>query len=157
MPSEARALRALVRKSRNGARAPRPSTLAFSNDPAIAFGLPARNGSGTLRRGAPGAIGASATDLRPDAGAEKPSAPEIPLEGHEPSNHDPSASTRDASGGTHRPSSPKSPRSKVGGEWLRRHAWQLLLGMTALISVVGLDPVKEGIHEDPSVPSPSPE
>jgi len=37
-------------------------------------------------------------------------------------------------------------------EWLRRHAWQLLLGMTALISIVGLNPVKEGIHEDPSVP-----
>jgi hypothetical protein len=37
-------------------------------------------------------------------------------------------------------------------EWLRRHAWQLLLGMTALIAVVGLKPVKEGIHEDPSVP-----
>jgi hypothetical protein len=37
-------------------------------------------------------------------------------------------------------------------EWLRRHAWQLLLGMTALISVIGLNPVKEGIHEDPSVP-----
>jgi hypothetical protein len=37
-------------------------------------------------------------------------------------------------------------------EWLRRHAWQLLLGMTALISVIGLNPVKEGIREDPSVP-----
>jgi hypothetical protein len=37
-------------------------------------------------------------------------------------------------------------------EWLRRHAWQLLFGMTALISVIGLNPVKEGIHEDPSVP-----
>jgi hypothetical protein len=36
--------------------------------------------------------------------------------------------------------------------WLRRHAWQLLFGMTALISVIGLNPVKEGIHEDPSVP-----
>jgi hypothetical protein len=37
-------------------------------------------------------------------------------------------------------------------DWLRRHAWQLLLGMTALIAVVGLNPVKEGIHEDSSVP-----
>jgi hypothetical protein len=37
-------------------------------------------------------------------------------------------------------------------EWLRRHAWQPLLGMTALISVIGLNPVKDGIHEDPSVP-----
>jgi hypothetical protein len=37
-------------------------------------------------------------------------------------------------------------------EWRRRHAWQLLLGMTALIAVVGLNPVKQGIHEDPSVP-----
>lgn len=37
-------------------------------------------------------------------------------------------------------------------EWLRRHAWQLLLGMTGLISVVGLKPAKQGIHEDSSVP-----
>ncbi|HEY8870424.1 MAG TPA: hypothetical protein VIM30_13685 [Candidatus Limnocylindrales bacterium] len=41
---------------------------------------------------------------------------------------------------------------EVAMEWLRRHAWQFLLGMTALIAVVGLNPVKEGIHEDPSVP-----
>ena len=33
-------------------------------------------------------------------------------------------------------------------EWLRRHAWQLLLGMTALIAIVGLSPVKEGIREE---------
>lgn len=37
-------------------------------------------------------------------------------------------------------------------EWLRRHAWQPLFGMTALIAIIGLNPVKEGIHEDPSVP-----
>jgi hypothetical protein len=37
-------------------------------------------------------------------------------------------------------------------EWLRRHAWQPLLGMTALIAIVGLNPVAQGIHEDPSVP-----
>jgi hypothetical protein len=36
-------------------------------------------------------------------------------------------------------------------KWLRRHAWQPLLGMTALIAIIGLNPVKEGIHEDPSV------
>jgi hypothetical protein len=36
----------------------------------IAIGPSARDISGTLRRGAPGAIGASATDLRSDAGAE---------------------------------------------------------------------------------------
>lgn len=36
--------------------------------------------------------------------------------------------------------------------WLGRHAWQLLLAMTALIAVIGLKPVTEGIHEDPSVP-----
>ena len=40
------------------------------DDSPIAFGLSARDISGTLRRGAPGAIGASATDLRSDAGAE---------------------------------------------------------------------------------------
>ena len=37
-------------------------------------------------------------------------------------------------------------------EWLRRHAWQLLFGMTALIALIGLNPVKEGIREDPSIP-----
>ena len=37
-------------------------------------------------------------------------------------------------------------------EWLRRYAWQLLLGMTALIAVVGLNPVRLGIREDSSVP-----
>lgn len=37
-------------------------------------------------------------------------------------------------------------------EWLRRHAWQLLCGMTALIALIGLNPVTEGIHEDPSIP-----
>jgi len=40
------------------------------DDSPIAFGLSARDISGTLRRGAPGAIGASATGLRSDAGAE---------------------------------------------------------------------------------------
>ena len=29
-------------------------------------------------------------------------------------------------------------------EWLRRHAWQLLFGMTALIAFIGLNPVKAG-------------
>ena len=37
-------------------------------------------------------------------------------------------------------------------DWLRRHAWQLLLAMTAMIAVIGLSPVKNGINEDPSVP-----
>jgi len=37
-------------------------------------------------------------------------------------------------------------------EWVRRHAWQPLLGMTALIAIIGLNPVAQGIHEDPSVP-----
>ena len=37
-------------------------------------------------------------------------------------------------------------------EWVRRHAWQALLGMTALIAIIGLNPVAQGIHEDPSVP-----
>jgi len=37
-------------------------------------------------------------------------------------------------------------------EWLRRHAWQPLLGMTALIAILGLNPVAQGIHEDPTVP-----
>ena len=37
-------------------------------------------------------------------------------------------------------------------DWLRRHAWQPLLGMTALIAIIGLNPVAQGIHEDPSVP-----
>jgi hypothetical protein len=36
--------------------------------------------------------------------------------------------------------------------WLRRHAWQPLLGMTALIAIIGLNPVAQGIHEDPTVP-----
>ena len=29
-------------------------------------------------------------------------------------------------------------------EWLRRHAWQLLFSMTALIAFIGLNPVKAG-------------
>ena len=37
-------------------------------------------------------------------------------------------------------------------EWLRRHAWQPLLGLTALIAIIGLYPVRKGIHEDPTVP-----
>jgi hypothetical protein len=37
-------------------------------------------------------------------------------------------------------------------EWLRQHAWQPLLGMTALIAIIGLNPVTQGIHEDPTVP-----
>jgi hypothetical protein len=37
-------------------------------------------------------------------------------------------------------------------EWLRRHAWQPLLGMTALIAIIGLKPVTDGIHEDATVP-----
>ena len=37
-------------------------------------------------------------------------------------------------------------------EWLRRHAWQPLLGLTALIAIIGLISVRKGIHEDPSVP-----
>jgi hypothetical protein len=37
-------------------------------------------------------------------------------------------------------------------ELLRRHAWKLLLAMTASIAVLGLKPVREGIDEDPSVP-----
>jgi hypothetical protein len=41
---------------------------------------------------------------------------------------------------------------EVAMDWLRRHSWQLLLGMTGLIAVVGLNPVKEGIREDASVP-----
>jgi len=37
-------------------------------------------------------------------------------------------------------------------EWLGRHAWQGLLGITGLIALVGLKPVREGIHEDASIP-----
>ena len=37
-------------------------------------------------------------------------------------------------------------------EWLRRHAWQLLFSMTALIAFIGLNPVKQGIREDSSIP-----
>lgn len=37
-------------------------------------------------------------------------------------------------------------------EFLRRHAWQLLLAITAPIAVIGLQPVRAGINEDPSVP-----
>jgi hypothetical protein len=36
--------------------------------------------------------------------------------------------------------------------WLQRHAWQLLVALTALIAMVGLNPVRVGINEDPSVP-----
>ena len=37
-------------------------------------------------------------------------------------------------------------------EHLRRHAWKLLLGMTASIAVIGIQPIRVGIEEDPSVP-----
>ena len=37
-------------------------------------------------------------------------------------------------------------------EWLQRHTWQALAAMTALIAVIGLNPVMNGINEDPSVP-----
>ena len=37
-------------------------------------------------------------------------------------------------------------------EWLRRHAWQLLFGITALIAFIGLNPVRQGIREDSSIP-----
>lgn len=50
-----------------------------------------------LRRDAAhrGPLGASATDDRTGAGASEGLASEIPLEGHEPSNHEPSASSRE--------------------------------------------------------------
>jgi peptidoglycan/LPS O-acetylase OafA/YrhL len=36
--------------------------------------------------------------------------------------------------------------------WLQRHAWQFLLTMTVLMAVIGVNPVVNGINEDPSVP-----
>lgn len=36
--------------------------------------------------------------------------------------------------------------------WLQRNAWWLLLTMTVLVAVIGLNPVINGINEDPSVP-----
>ena len=36
--------------------------------------------------------------------------------------------------------------------WLQRHAWQFLLAMTVLMAVIGVNPVVNGINEDPSVP-----
>ena len=36
--------------------------------------------------------------------------------------------------------------------WLQRSAWWLLLTMTVLVAVIGLNPVIQGINEDASVP-----
>ena len=36
--------------------------------------------------------------------------------------------------------------------WLQRSAWWLLLTMTVLVAVIGLNPVISGINEDASVP-----
>jgi hypothetical protein len=36
--------------------------------------------------------------------------------------------------------------------WLQRSAWWLLLTMTVLVAVIGLNPVIQGIKEDASVP-----
>jgi hypothetical protein len=36
--------------------------------------------------------------------------------------------------------------------WLQRRAWWLLLTMTVLVAVIALNPVINGINEDPSVP-----
>jgi hypothetical protein len=36
--------------------------------------------------------------------------------------------------------------------WLQRNAWWLLLTMTVLVAVIGLNPVIQGIKEDASVP-----
>ena len=36
--------------------------------------------------------------------------------------------------------------------WLQRHAWRVLLAMTGLIAVIGINPVRSGIAEDESVP-----
>lgn len=37
-------------------------------------------------------------------------------------------------------------------ERLQRHTWQALVAMTGLIALIGLNPVVNGINEDPSVP-----
>ena len=60
----------------------------------LLLGMARAYGSGTPGRGEPGALGASVTDLRTDAGGRGRSTPGIPGTGHEPSNHDPSASSR---------------------------------------------------------------
>lgn len=36
--------------------------------------------------------------------------------------------------------------------WLQRHAWQLLLALTVLIALIGINPVVNGINEDATVP-----
>jgi len=36
--------------------------------------------------------------------------------------------------------------------WVQRHGWQLLLVLTLLIAVIGINPVIGGIHEDPTIP-----
>jgi peptidoglycan/LPS O-acetylase OafA/YrhL len=36
--------------------------------------------------------------------------------------------------------------------WLQRHAWQLLLALTLLIALIGINPVVNGINEDATVP-----
>jgi len=36
--------------------------------------------------------------------------------------------------------------------WLQRHAWQILFAVTVLIALIGVNPVVNGINEDPSVP-----
>jgi hypothetical protein len=35
--------------------------------------------------------------------------------------------------------------------WLQRHAWQLLLALTVLVAVIGINPVIQGIREDETV------
>ena len=88
---------------RIGAHAPRPSTLgcprrvAHCDSP---FGLRYFDHAATRRTGGNRGVGHGLSIGRR---SRESSVSEIPLKGHEPSNHDPSASTRDASGGTYRP------------------------------------------------------
>ena len=87
----------------NGAHAPRPSTLAPPRRLAHcdrAMGVRYFDHAATRRTGGNRGVGHGPSIGRR---SRESSVPEIPLKGHEPSNHDPSASTRDASGGTYRP------------------------------------------------------
>ena len=81
----------------------RPSTLAFTGPPAHFAGARWHVRFGARRNAAHrGPLEASATDPRTDFEADEGSETKIPVGSHEPSNHDLSASSRNASDGTHR-------------------------------------------------------
>ena len=103
---------------RTVAHAPRPSTLVSPRRLAhcdLRIGARYFDHAATRRTGGNRGVGHGPSIGRR---SRELSVSEIPLKGHEPSNHDPSASTRDASGGTYCLSLPRSPRSNERGDCL---------------------------------------